>query len=42
VRDRNIITSRAAGTAEEFALEFLKALKDESVSEKIRSQILAR
>lgn len=42
VRDRNIITSRAAGTAEEFALEFLKVLEGESVSEKVRSQILAR
>jgi len=42
VRDRNIITSRSAGTAEEFALEFLKVLEGESVSEKVRSQILAR
>jgi|BioPla2DNA2_1021312.scaffolds.fasta_scaffold02166_16 4-methyl-5(b-hydroxyethyl)-thiazole monophosphate biosynthesis len=42
VIDSKIITSRAAGTAEEFALNLLKLLKSETVSQDIQKQILAR
>lgn len=42
VKDGFIITSRSAGTAEEFALEFLKALDGAPMATKIKNQILAR
>lgn len=42
VMDNKIITSRGAGTAEEFALECLAQITDRETSEKIRSQVVAR
>jgi 4-methyl-5(b-hydroxyethyl)-thiazole monophosphate biosynthesis len=40
--DGRLITSRGAGTAEEFALTFLRELTDPEVSAVIRGKILAR
>ena len=42
VRDGEIITSRAAGSAEEFAFALIEALCGEDVKEKIRKSIVAR
>ena len=42
VIDGNIITSRGAGTAEEFAFECLAQALDRETSEKIRKQVVAR
>lgn len=42
VRDGNVITSRAAGSAEEFAFALIDALCGEDVKEKIRKSIVAR
>ena len=42
VVDGNIVTSRSAGTAEEFALACIRELGGIELSEKIRAQILAR
>lgn len=42
VLDKNILTSRGAGTAEEFALECIALLEDVSLRESIREQIVAR
>ena len=40
VVDGNIITSRGAGTAHEFAFRFIELIKGKSVSEKLRSAML--
>ena len=42
VVDGNIVTSRGAGTAEEFALATLACMTDAETSDKIRKQIVAR
>ena len=42
VVDGNIITSRGAGTAEEFALATLACMTDAETSDKIRKQVVAR
>jgi len=42
VVDGNIVTSRGAGTAEEFAFECIAQLGGRELSEKIRSQVVAR
>lgn len=42
VRDGMVICGQAAGTAVEFGLELLKALKGETVAEQVRSSIVAR
>lgn len=42
VRDRTIITARAAGTAEEFALELVDYLAGSAAADRIRTAILAR
>lgn len=42
VVDCNVITSRGAGTAEEFAFECLAQATDRATSEKIRNQVVAR
>lgn len=42
VMDNKVITSRGAGTAEEFALECLAQMTDRENSEKIRNQVVAR
>lgn len=42
VRDRTIITARAAGTAEEFALELVDYLAGSAAADRIRSAVLAR
>lgn len=42
VVDGNVITSRGAGTAEEFAFECLAHAADRETSEKIRNQVVAR
>lgn len=39
VRDGNIITSKAAGTATDFGLELVKVLKGEEVSDKVRASV---
>ncbi len=41
VRDGNIITSRGAGTAMEFAFELVEALIDAEAAEKIRKAVMA-
>lgn len=40
VRDKNVITSRGAGTAIDFSLEIIKYFTDESTSEKIKKSII--
>ena len=42
VVDGNVITSRGAGTAEEFAFECLAHAATREISEKIRNQVVAR
>ncbi len=42
VVDGNVITSRGAGTAEEFAFECLAQVTDRATSDKIRKQVVAR
>lgn len=42
VIDGNIITSRGAGTAEEFALTCLASMTNEETAGKIRAQVVAR
>jgi 4-methyl-5(b-hydroxyethyl)-thiazole monophosphate biosynthesis len=42
VVDGNIVTSRGAGTAEEFAFECIAQLGGRELSEKIRRQVVAR
>jgi len=42
VVDGNIVTSRGAGTAEEFAFECIAQLGGHDLSEKIRKQVVAR
>lgn len=42
VVDGNIVTSRGAGTAEEFAFECIAQLGGRDLSEKIRQQVVAR
>ena len=42
VVDGNIVTSRGAGTAEEFAFECIAQLGGRDLSEKIRKQVVAR
>lgn len=42
VVDGNVITSRGAGTAEEFAFECLAHATSREISEKIRNQVVAR
>ena len=42
VLDGKVLTSRGAGTAEEFALECIALLGDVSLRETIREQIVAR
>ncbi|SHK29807.1 DJ-1 family glyoxalase III [Fibrobacter sp. UWEL] len=42
VVDGNVITSRGAGTAEEFAFECLAQATNRETSEKIRNQVVAR
>ena len=42
VVDGNVITSRGAGTAEEFAFECLTHAASREISEKIRNQVVAR
>ena len=42
VADGNIITSRGAGTAEEFALALIEILLGEAAAEKVRTSIVAR
>lgn len=42
VVDGNVITSRGAGTAEEFAFECLAQAATREISEKIRNQVVAR
>lgn len=42
VVDGKVITSRGAGTAEEFALECLAQATSREISEKIRNQVVAR
>lgn len=42
VVDGNVITSRGAGTAEEFAFECLAQAANREISEKIRNQVVAR
>ena len=42
VVDGKIVTSRGAGTAEEFAFECLAQVTDRETSEKIRKQVVAR
>ena len=42
VVDGNIVTSRGAGTAEEFAFECIAQLGGRELSEKIRQQVVAR
>ncbi|MBR5412495.1 MAG: DJ-1/PfpI family protein [Fibrobacter sp.] len=42
VVDGNVITSRGAGTAEEFAFECLAQAAGREISEKIRKQVVAR
>ncbi len=41
IRDGEIITGRAMGSATEFALELVEALKGESAAEKLRDAIIA-
>lgn len=40
--DRNRLTGRSAGTAEEFALAFIAALRGGDAAEKLRASLLAR
>ncbi len=40
VADNNIITSRGAGTAHDFAFKFVEILKDKDTADKIRSSML--
>jgi 4-methyl-5(b-hydroxyethyl)-thiazole monophosphate biosynthesis len=40
VRDGKIVTSRAAGTAMEFALELVRLLKDGQTADKVKSSML--
>jgi 4-methyl-5(b-hydroxyethyl)-thiazole monophosphate biosynthesis len=42
VKDGNIITSRGAGTAEEFALATLASMTDTETADRIRKQVVAR
>lgn len=42
VRDGNFITSRAAGSAEQFALSLIEALSTKENAEKVRRSIVAR
>lgn len=42
VVDGNVITSRGAGTAEEFAFECLAHMTERETAEKIRKQVVAR
>ena len=42
VVDGNIVTSRGAGTAEEFAFECIAQMGGRDLSEKIRAQVVAR
>ena len=42
VRDGKIITAEAAGASEQFALELIRSLRGDDVSEKIRNAICAR
>ena len=42
VRDANFITSRAAGSAEQFAFALIEALSDKETAEKVRNSIVAR
>lgn len=42
VVDGNIVTSRGAGTAEEFAFECISLMGGEQLADKIRSQVVAR
>jgi 4-methyl-5(b-hydroxyethyl)-thiazole monophosphate biosynthesis len=42
VVDQNCITSRGAGTTEEFAITWLKVLCGEEIAENVRTSILAR
>jgi 4-methyl-5(b-hydroxyethyl)-thiazole monophosphate biosynthesis len=42
VSDGNIITSRGAGTAEEFALATLASMTDAETADRIRKQVVAR
>ena len=42
VVDGNIVTSRGAGTAEEFAFECIAQLGGRELAEKIRKQVVAR
>ena len=42
VVDGNIVTSRGAGTAEEFAFECIAQMGSRELSEKIRQQVVAR
>jgi 4-methyl-5(b-hydroxyethyl)-thiazole monophosphate biosynthesis len=42
MRDGKIITSRGAGTAEEFALELVRALLGDAAAEETRRRIVAR
>lgn len=42
VVDGNIVTSRGAGTAEEFALKCIAVIGGVEISEKIKNQIIAR
>ena len=41
IRDGEIITGRAMGSATEFALELVEALKGEDAAEKLRDAIIA-
>ncbi len=42
VRDRNIVTSRSAGTAGEFAIELVRYLSGSAEADKVRSSVLQR
>jgi len=42
VVDANVVTSRGAGTAEEFAFECIAQLGGRDLAEKIRHQVVAR